>query len=68
MNRFLLQRKERSNIFTFMYLPAWRIIQTGGLSTFSPRRARSISGSEEEPWGVCVEVEEVEEEVEEEIR
>lgn len=37
-----------------MYRPAWRIIQTGGLSTASPRSARSMSGSEEEPCFVFV--------------
>ena len=40
---------DTENSLAFMYRPAWRIIHTGGLSTASPRRARSISGSEEEP-------------------
>ena len=43
------RKKKKQTKFTFMYRPACRIIHTGGLSTASPRRARSISGSEEEP-------------------
>ena len=53
-------KKQKIKILTFMYLPAWRIIQTGGLSTASPRRARSMSGSEEEPCSFSVFREEVE--------
>ena len=44
-NPYLLEYSRNSD----MYLPAWRINQTGGRSACSPRATRSKRGSLEEP-------------------